>query len=351
MKKTLLVLILCLFIFSIANARLLKIDVERSEVDAYSEVYIDYEIDMGERETFTYEIGIRNGESFSIFEKTLTSQREIGSLTWNTENQEAGIYQAYIFMEPDILWPSRKFEILPHFDFEINLDEMEIFVYDESTTKYFEIENIGNVPIFISLAPRGLKSRAELMPMTYEIDVEKSRTFLFSIEKPKEHYEAYIIIEASWEDNSIEKEIPITVYNPVVEIDIDNIEISKINDSQIIVGEITNKGNIHRNITITFNVDDRKETENVIIYPNKTFEINNSFLLNERIKSIEISYVDSNGNLETFRENFSRLPSFRMPFLNTETLKDNFNYLILGILLLTIILFLIGKKETLSNKK
>ncbi len=351
MKRTFLILVLCLFIFSIASARSLQINVEESEVGAYSEVYIDYEIDLGERETFTYEIGIRNGESFSIFEKTVTTQRETGSLTWNTENYEAGIYEAYIFMEPDIRWPSRKFEILPHFDFEISLEEVEIFVYKEDATKSFQIENTGNVPVFISLAPRGLKSRAELVPMTYDIDVGESRNFLFSVEKPKEHYEAHITIEASWEEESIEKELPIKIYNPIVEIIVENIEISKVDDSQIVTGEIINNGNIHRNVAITYSVDDKKETQNVMIYSNETFEINDSFSSEQKVRYIEISYIDSDGEEATFKESFSIIPSFDIPFLDIETLKDNFNYLILGAIILFAILFLISRKGKLKHKK
>lgn len=350
MKRTILILFLCLFIFSIASARSLRIDTRDSEIDAYSEVYIDYEIDLGERETFTYEIGIRNGESFSIFEKTVTTQRETGSLTWNTENHEAGIYEAYIFMEPDIRWPSRKFEILPYFDFEISIEEMEIFVYKEDFTKSFQIENIGNVPIFISLAPRGLKSRAEIIPMTYEIEVGASRNFLFSVEKPKEHYEAHVTVEASWEGRLIEKKIPLNIYNPIVNITIDNLEISKINESQIVTGEIMNTGNIHRNISITYGLSDRKETENIMIYPNETFEINNSFTLEQKVRYIELSYIDSNGEETKVKENFSFFPSFNILFLNIETLKDNFNYLILGVIVLFAILFLISKKNNLKQK-
>ena len=352
MKRTIIILALCFFIFSLANARSLGITIDKNEVDAYSELYIEYEIDIGEEDTFTYEIGIRNGETISLLEKTVTTDKETGTIAWNTENFEAGVYEAYIFMEPDIRWPSRKFEILPTFDFELDVEKLEVFVYKEDSTKSFVINNTGNVPIFVSLAQRGVKSRAEIVPLTYNIDVGESRTFLFSVEKPENHYEALLIVEASWEDRTIEKEIPLIVYNPVVEITAEDIELTKTNESQIVTGKIINNGNVRRDITIIFNVDEEKQEEIISLDVNETFEIENEFSLDEKVKSIEITYIGSDGEEETIKESFTWAPSLpKIPFLDIETLKDNFNYLILGALLLVGILFVLYRKGGNKIKK
>ncbi len=351
MKRIVFFLILTFFIFSLANARSLSIDIDTVELDAYSDIRIDYKIELYEEETFFYEIGIRNEEvKFTLLEKNVTTELEDESIVWDVENFPAGEYEAYIFIEPDITWTSRKFEILPEFNFHFEKEILEFFIYDEDVTKSFEIENIGNVPFFISLSTRGIKSRAELLPMTYEIEINETRNFLISIEKPNEHYEAYLNIEASWADKLIEETIDLKVYNPIVEINVENIELIEKNDSQILTGKIMNEGNVYRNITLVFNVDGEEKIENMILETNETLEINESFSNEKNLNYLEIRYINSEGEEDEIRENFDTLLSFPgESFLNLDTLKNNFNYLILGIIILILVLFLIKRKKV-DNK-
>ncbi len=346
MRRTFIFLLLCFLIFSITQARSLDISIDKTEVSANSEITIAYSIQFDEEETFTYQVGVKGNESIVLLNETITSDKAEGEIVWNTKNYPAGEYEAYIFIYPTTYWPSRKFEILPFMDFKIDFQKLDIFVYKNSITKAFEIKNTGNIPLFASLSLKGLKSEASLTPITSKIGVNKSASFLFSVEKPDKTYNATLTIELSGGDEYQEVEIPITIYNPFVLIEAKNITLERTANSQIVKGEIYNKGNVYRNITLIFNLEDREEKQEIVLYPNKTFELNQTFPLNEKVNSLEIKYIGNEGKEEVIKQSFGVLPS-----IDLSNIKDNLPYLIVSIIFLIGILYVLFRKRKPKDVK
>ena len=304
MKKLLIFLILGIFVISLASARSLDISIDKKVLDMNSNLTIDYSINFDDVQKFSYELGIKGNNTFSIFNKTITDDHASGSIVWNTQNFMAGTYEAYLFIYPSTYWPSGKFDILPHMSFGMDSNNLDVFVYGKSASKSFEIKNTGNVPIFVSLSPKGLKSEASFLPLTSEIGVNKSASFLFSVEKPDNCYNATLTVEVSWENMTDSKEMQLTIYNPIVVIKADNLTLEKKGDSQTLKGVISNQGNVYRNITLAVHLGASDKTQNIVLYPNKSFDLNYTFSKNEKVKSLDITYVNSDGRESTITKNF-----------------------------------------------
>ncbi|MCD6575591.1 MAG: hypothetical protein J7K73_00330 [Nanoarchaeota archaeon] len=348
--KKILFLLMFLVVISLANARSLDISIDKKELAANSEITITYSIKFDEVETFSYQVGIKGvNQTIVLLEKNVTTDSESGSITWNTQNYPAGEYEAYVFISPSTYWPSSKFEILPFMDFNISVQKLELFVYEKSITKSFEINNLGNVPIFVSLSPKGLKSESSIVPLTMNIGVNGSANVLFSVEKPKDNYNASLTVEASWGNLSQEVNIPIYVYNPIVIIEAENITLEKSDNLQVVTGVVFNKGNVPRDLTLTFYTDGKDVVDNIRIPAGKSYYLNYTFPLDTKVKSLEIAYINSNGKEETIIKNFGLLPSIH-------GIKFNFDkntYYILGgiiVLIAAISLFLKFKKKKISEE-
>lgn len=320
--------------FSITFGRFLEISIDKKEVAANSDLLIKYKIMFDEEEKFSYQIGIKGNISLVLLNKTVTAKEESGEVVWNTKNYPAGEYEAYIFISPATYWPSSKFRILQFMDFNLNVNELHIFVYKKSATKTFEIINTGNIPIFVSLSLKGLKSEASLIPMTSNIDVNSSTEFLLSIEKPNFHYNATLFIEVSGGNFSQEIKIPISVYNPVVIIRAENFTLIKNKTNQIVEGILINEGNVQRNLTLKFFTKKGEKIDYILISPNQSIKVNYSFPLDERIEYLEIRFIGSDGDEEVIKKNFG---VFKFPKINI--------YLIITIILIIFILYILFKRK------
>ena len=345
MKKLVILILIAVMALSLADARSLEITIDKNTLNANSELNIDYLIRLDDAETFSYQIGIQGDETIVLVNETATGETAPGSLKWNTENYPAGTYEAFVFIQPATYWPSRKFEILPEMSFEIEPDAFELFIYKDSLTHAFTINNTGNVPVFTALSIRGLKSESVLTPMTSEIAVNSSRSYLLSVEKPIEHYVSTLTLEASWEDESRILEFPVHVYNPIVLIEAEDIMLTKTEEAQIVTGTIYNRGNVYRNTTILFNLENETITEYAILQTDEEFSLEKEFGLEETIKSVQVKYIGSDGKEQAITENFKSgfsLPGFN---LNSEFFKENGLYIALILGLLLAVLYAIFRKK------
>ena len=348
MKKTFLFLFMCLIVFSLAEARSLDISIDKNEVSANSEITISYNIQFDEVQSFSYKVGVKgNNVDVVLLDRNVTSDSESGQITWNTKNYPAGEYEAYVFISPSTYWPSSKFNILPYMDFNISETALDVFVYGKSATNSIKIDNTGNVPIFVSISPRGLKSEASIVPLTMNLSVNHSSSVLLSIEKPENNYNATLTFDISWENMSHTVEIPMEVYNPHVNITAENLTIEKTNESQIVKGTIFNNGNVPRDLTLVFHLSSGDKQAKLKLSPNKSFELNNTFPLNESVKSLEIKYIGSDGKEESIVKNFGLVSSLNF-IPNKRAL-----YYLGGLVLIVLIVYILLKlrKKRFSNEK
>lgn len=343
MRKSAIFLFLCFFAVSLAYARSIDISIDKTELNASSNLTIDYRIYLDEEENFTYQLGVKGEDQIVLFNKTLTGNGDSGTFIWNTENYPAGKYEAYLFIYPATYWPSRKFEILPFMNFELGFQKLDMFAYKKTASKDFEIKNTGNVPIFVSLSLTGLKSESSLTPMTADVLVNSSGKFAFVVGKPDENYNAVMTLEASWTNISNKLEIPVNVYNPIVVIEAENLTLEKTDVVQVIKGAIYNKGNVYRELTLIYDLKDGKQNETVILESNQTFELNKSFGLEQKVNSMQIKYIASDGNEKTITKSFGLLPSFSLDFL--DNLKGKTYYLAIALAVLIAILYVIYKSK------
>ena len=335
MKKLFVFFVLGVFVISLASARSLDISIDKKILNFSSDLNIDYSINFDEVQKFSYEIGIKGNGTFPILNKTVMDDHASGQIIWNTKNFMAGTYEAYLFIYPSTYWPSGKFEILPYMNFGLSTDKLDVFVYGKSATKSFEIKNEGNVPIFVSLSPKGLKSEASFLPLTSKIGVNNSVSFLFSVEKPKNHDNATLTVEASWGNQSSKKEMQISVYNPIVVIEADNLTLKKQGNSQVVKGIILNKGNVYRDISLAIHLEDSDKNEKITLNPNKSFELNYTFPKDAKVKSLDITYINSDGKEATITKNFGLFSGI--------SLFGNPLILLGGIIILILILYALFK--------
>lgn len=345
MKKPMFLILMALFALSFAHARSLDISIDETALNLNSMLEIEYDVQLDDVESFSYQIGLQGEETIVLVNETIEDNGISGSIQWNTSNYPAGTYEAFIFISPATYWPSRKFEILPEMAFEIEPKEFEMFIYKNSYTHTFTIKNTGNVPVFTALSLKGLKSESVLTPMTYEIAVNSSRAFMLSVEKPNEHYTSTLTIEASWENESNLLEFPVNVYNPVVVIEAENISLSETEELQEVTGIIYNKGNVYRNITLAFNLENETLTESIILQADEEHTFEKEFPPNETVKSVEIKYIGSDGGEKSITEKFKTGFEISGIKLDFSVLKNNWLYLAAALFLLLAVLYVISRKK------
>jgi hypothetical protein len=346
MRKLILLFVLALVIIPFASARSIDISIDKSEVSANSEIKVSYSISFDEVETFSYQVGIRGeNQTIILVNDTLTDKSVSGVVNWNTKNYPAGEYEAFIFISPSTYWPSSKFKVLPYMDFNISAKKLDFFVYDKSLTKYITVNNLGNVPLFVSVSPKGIKSQASVLPLTSNVDVNSSTNFMISIEKPTNNYNATIDFEISWGNTTKNVAVPIEVYNPIVKILVENVTLKKAGESKIVEGVIYNKGNVYRNITFVISTSKGDTKYSKVVDANSSFNFSYAFPTDEKINSLTIKYIGSDGKEKTITKGFtplSKLPKFDF--------GGNELYLLSGVIFLLLVIYLFLKLRKKEEK-
>lgn len=307
MKRMYLLLFLCFLVIGGVFAAGLSIKVAPKQVSINSNITIEYLIEQDEATQFSYQVGIKSpNETVTILNNTATGLSEGNTFQWNITNKQAGDYEAFVFLYPLTYMPA-KFTIIPTMDFSATPDKLELYAYEETVVSSVSIINTGNTPVFISSSPAGFKSEATVLPITAQLSVGETKNFLISVKRPTEHYNASLTLTAIYENSTKTLTVPLMVYNPVVKINLLNISQEKTENATLVKGKIENAGNVYRNIKVVMVSTAGERTENMVVEANKTEDFSYEFAKTDKVKSIELKFVNSNGKEETISHSFSFL--------------------------------------------
>ena len=182
MKKVSLFLFISFFAISTGMAFSIGLDVDPNEVNMNQEVTIDYHLSFDEAQEFSYKLQVKGPNmTIDLKNETLDSDGVGDSVEFDVGNYPAGEYEVILIYGLFPL-PPETFEVLPTVDFEVGIEKLDVFSYNDSVMESFNVENSGNVPLFISTSFTGVRSDVSMIPQTIDVPIGESKSILLSIE-------------------------------------------------------------------------------------------------------------------------------------------------------------------------
>jgi len=346
--------LLCLLLLSCANA-LTYINIESNDTTLSSsdDLTFNYEINLNSANLIDYSIRLYNdNKTYLLVNNSINTSFISDSVSYDLGLVASGTYQLSLTARSKLLNAteimSHEITILKELNFRA-IVPLVVYADENLTSAEVLLTNNGNTDVSISVyfKPGTALADVAVSPQSFNLLMSQNKTVTLTFAKPTSDYNTTLVIR-SIDDTEIQREYPISVIIPVVNMSLNNVNVTDDGNQTQVTAQINNTGNMPINATLlirTFTLSEgfQTESEGVTVNPGEQLDYSHFLPSGKGVVSVSLVYL-SDGQNVTDTEELNVLN--RIPI----DLKLSQDRIILIIILIAVIIIVIYVKRSKGKR-
>lgn len=279
-----------LMMFSAGSAITATMGLDRSQVDLGGTVVISHSFSISEPSPTNFS-AMANG--ILIFNRTTFASSFSGEYEWNVSNTPAGNYTVQFTVSAEngeTASTTEKLEIVPRAMLAmVTYDRVHAF--SNITTKTYNLQNTGNVPLEVSVLPTRLYS---VSPLYFALGVDETQDITVQIQKTSS-ISASLSVRGQNGTLSHSINLDIDIIVPEVSVNLTDVYAIPSGDFSLLHLIAVNDGNIDQNFSFIIVAGDESFDRFLEVDAQETVEHNFTLPTTSSVKSVQMGYIDSDG--------------------------------------------------------
>jgi hypothetical protein len=286
--------LLLLFLISGASAITASLEIDKIQVTLDGSVTLLYSFSLDQPASTNFSA---YANDILIFNHTTLDSVLSSDYEWNVSNTPAGTYTIRFLVETqdgETASTTETLEITPEPHLTMVTSDT-LHAFDNITTKVYNLQNTGNIPLEVSIVPTRLYSVA---PLFFALDVDQTQDITVQVQRSSSMTSS-LAVRGQNDTHIYNLNLNINIIVPSVAVNLTDVYSFTTDEFSGLHVKVENNGNIDQNFTFTLSTGEETFERFLEVEAGQGTEHNFTLPTSAEVKTVTMNYVDSDGSTAT----------------------------------------------------
>jgi hypothetical protein len=274
-----------------ASAISASVELNRDQVGLGDKVIISYSFSLDEPSLTNFSA---RANDILVFNHTTLASGLSSQYEWDVSNTPAGNYimRFEVFAENgETASTTANLEITAEALLTMVTSDT-VYAFDNMTTKVYNLQNMGNIPLEVSIIPTRIYSAS---PLYFKLGISETQDITVQIQRT-ESLSASLAVRGENGTLRCSLNLNINIVVPSVSVNLTDVYTFASEGFSVLHVKVTNDGNIDQNFSFLISTGEETFERFLEMEASESVEHNFTLPTSVGVKSVEMNYIDSDGS-------------------------------------------------------